>query len=175
MTDRLKQIWSGFEQQTSRHLTGNGIDNIHVPNRREWRAEDTKFLGENFEAPADRAFAALQYKLAEAEHKYGRKRSAFKPSRQKAQASFRNTDMGADMSPDHQQEAAGYTKSAYGPSVEAQTPNVATGDPRQALLASLKETDFRVLRREINYMAQGADKTAREMKKRNRKKFLGIF
>ena len=128
MSDRLKQIWTGFERRTARHLTGNGIDNINVPSRREWRAEDVKFLPDDFEAPADRAFAALRYKLAEANAKH-RGRS-------------RRNALGDGLRED----------SAYGPSLRSREPHVGAGDPRQAMLASMRETDFRVLRREINYI-----------------------
>lgn len=162
MSDRLKQIWSGFEHQTNRHLTGQGIDNIHVPSRREWRADDSKFLPDDFEAPADRAFAALEYKLATATKKHGRRRAAGNKKRG-----------GVNYSADERFE------SAYGPG-EPVNAKMAAGDPHQALLASLRETDFRVLRREINYSAHELNKDGKGLLKRNnktskRKKFLGIF
>ena len=78
MSDRLKKIWADFEGQTNRNLTGNGVDNIHVPNRKEWRTDDNRFLPDQFEAPAERAFAALTWKLSEAEKRLTRKRSKFK-------------------------------------------------------------------------------------------------
>ncbi len=74
MTDRLKQIWGGFEETTSRHLTGGGVDNIHVPHRVDYAAVDETFLPENFHAPAETAFAALRDKLAAQERKFGRKK-----------------------------------------------------------------------------------------------------
>lgn len=161
MSDRLKQIWSGFEHQTSRHLTGQGIDNIHVPSRREWRADDSKFLPGDFEAPADRAFAALEYKLATESKKHGRRRSTSSKKRH-----------GAHHDADQRFEQA------YGPG-EPTNREMAAGDPHQALLASLRETDFRVLRREINYSAQASDVKKGRKKSRHkgpgRKKFLGIF
>ena len=159
MSDRLKQIWSGFETQTSRHLTGQGIDNIHVPSRREWRADDTKFLSGDFEAPADRAFTALEYKLAAAASKHGRRKTRFNPDT-RIQAQF-----GAEGDPE---------RSAYGPSAESLVPRMPSGDPAQALLASLRETDFCTLRREISYSADASGMVGRKIK-RGRKKFLGLL
>ncbi|MFQ5563419.1 MAG: hypothetical protein ACE5FO_07605 [Parvularculaceae bacterium] len=74
MTERLKQIWAGFEGKTERRLTGRGVDNIAVPHRRDWRAEDAQFLPENFEAPAAKAFEALKHRLAETEAAQSKKR-----------------------------------------------------------------------------------------------------
>lgn len=69
MADRLKQIWGGFEGATTRRLVGGGIDNIHVPERRDRDAADSQFLPENFSPPADAAFAALKAQLARHERK----------------------------------------------------------------------------------------------------------
>ncbi len=74
MTDRLKQIWAGFEEKTTRRLSGRGVENIAVPHRRDWRAEDEQFLPENFEAPAKKAFEALKSRLAETEAGQSQKR-----------------------------------------------------------------------------------------------------
>lgn len=178
MSHRLKQIWSGFEQQTTRTLTGHGVDAIHVPSRREWRADDTRFLTDDFEAPADRAFSALAYKL----------------EMQAAQFSKKNKRK-------TRTDQFGYGQSAqYAPASDPQrsqdlvSPGVpavggTTADPRQALVASLQSTDFRVLRREIAYQPSfnTAGKGKRKGKKRphsdhragqkagQRKKFLGLF
>ena len=73
MTDKLKTIWAGFEETTSRHLTGSGVDNILVPHRVDYAAEDETFLPENFDAPAEAAFSALREKLKKQERKFGRK------------------------------------------------------------------------------------------------------
>ncbi len=153
MSDHLKKIWSGFEQQTSRKLTGTGIDNIHVPDRREWRSTDNKFLPQDFEAPAERAFAALSWKLSEEEKRLAKKAK-------KRQSKYDDA-----------------TRFAYGnPEGRETRQYTAEGDPRQALLASLKETDFRVLRREINYLDSGGASATEDMLKRKpKKKFLGLF
>ncbi len=74
MGNRLKDIWSGFEQTTSRHLTGRGVENINVPHRTDYAAEDEAFLPEKFSAPAEAAFAALHERLKHHEKRFGGKR-----------------------------------------------------------------------------------------------------
>ena len=69
MTERLKQIWGGFESATTRRLTGRGVDNIAVPARRDYAAPDAGFLPEGFTPPAEAAFAALRAELAAKERK----------------------------------------------------------------------------------------------------------
>ena len=54
MSSRLKNIWAGFEETTSRHLTGGGVDNIAVPHRVDYTAEDESLLPEGFDAPPKR-------------------------------------------------------------------------------------------------------------------------
>ena len=44
MAERLKQIWAGFAETTSRHLTGKGVDNIIVPHRSDYTVDDSGFL-----------------------------------------------------------------------------------------------------------------------------------
>lgn len=65
MTERLKQIWSGFESVTARRLTGRGIDNIAVPHRQDWQADDAQFLPQNYPAPSYAAMESLRARLAE--------------------------------------------------------------------------------------------------------------
>ena len=77
MSDRLKQIWSGFSGTTTRNLTGRGIDNILVPHRSDYSATDEAFLPENFSAPAEAAVSALRENLSRKEKKFARKK---KPS-----------------------------------------------------------------------------------------------
>jgi hypothetical protein len=60
MTERLKQIWAGFTETTTRRLTGKGVDNIVVPHRTDYAAADSEILPEGFEDPATRALAALK-------------------------------------------------------------------------------------------------------------------
>ncbi len=77
MSDRLKQIWSGFEQTTSRHLTGRGVDNIAVPPRADYSPRDANLLPEDYNAPASAAFSALRENLSKKEKLFaGRKQSA---------------------------------------------------------------------------------------------------
>ena len=149
MSERLKQIWAGFADQTTRNLTGNGINNIHVPNRREWRADDAQFLPQDFEQPAERAFAALDYAMANAAKKHAK--------------NMRNTSAPQDS-----------THSAYGDH-NTQARFAAAMDPRRALLASLRETDFRVLRREIDYTQFAATETEDRLKNKPKKKRFGLF
>lgn len=75
MTERLKQIWAGFEETTSRRLTGRGVDNIAPPRRVDYRAEDEELLPQDFHGPAETAFAALRETLAAQEKKFSRKRA----------------------------------------------------------------------------------------------------
>ncbi|MEM8770029.1 MAG: hypothetical protein AAGD92_00130 [Pseudomonadota bacterium] len=75
MADRLKDIWSGFSATTDRRLTGKGVENIIVPHRSDYDAVDRQFLPENFESPAERAFAALRADLSAKEKKINRKRT----------------------------------------------------------------------------------------------------
>ena len=72
MTERLKEIWTGFSAQTERKLTGKGVDNIIVPHRADYDALDRQFLPEGYESPAERAFAALRADLKAKGKKFGR-------------------------------------------------------------------------------------------------------
>lgn len=75
MSDRLKQIWSGFSHVTTRQLTGRGVDNIYVPQRSDYSAADEAFLPKDFNAPAQAAFTALRENLGKKERIFaGRKR-----------------------------------------------------------------------------------------------------
>lgn len=75
MTERLKEIWSGFSAQTERKLTGRGVDNIIVPHRADYDALDRALLPEDYESPAERAFTALRADLKTKEKKFtGKKR-----------------------------------------------------------------------------------------------------
>ena len=70
MGDRLKQIWAEFEETTTRRLTGRGVENIAVPRRVDYSADDADFLPDEFAAPAQAAFSALRTKLEEQEKKF---------------------------------------------------------------------------------------------------------
>ena len=88
MGNRLKNIWAGFEGVTSRQLTGGGVDNIAVPHRVDYAAEDEALLPENFDAPSAAAFTALREKLERQEKKFGRK-----PRRNRNQSDSMAPDM----------------------------------------------------------------------------------
>ena len=70
MDKRLKKIWSGFEETTDRRLTGGGVDNIIVPHRMDYIADDKALLTAEYSAPAQAAFAALRDRLAAQEKNY---------------------------------------------------------------------------------------------------------
>ncbi|MEO1136137.1 MAG: hypothetical protein AAFW68_05935 [Pseudomonadota bacterium] len=76
MSERLKQIWSGFSDATERQLTGRGVDNIAVPPRADYSAHDEELLPEGYSTPAAAAFSALRENLARKEKKFGRKKEA---------------------------------------------------------------------------------------------------
>lgn len=80
MSERLRQIWSGFEGQTTRNLTGRGVDKIVVPQRSDWRADDEAFLPEAFEGPAKAAFDVLTHnRKAQKKRFFGRKKKDASP------------------------------------------------------------------------------------------------
>ena len=80
MGNRLKEIWAGFEGVTSRHLTGGGVENIPVPHRVDFNADEEPALPEGVtSAPAEAAFAVLREKLSEQE-----KRFSIRPKKRRA-------------------------------------------------------------------------------------------
>ena len=78
MAERLKQIWAGFEETTTRRLTGKGVENIIVPHRTDYSAVDQEFLPEGFEDPSSSAFSALHEELAAQQNRFGRKNKSRK-------------------------------------------------------------------------------------------------
>ena len=77
MSDRLKQIWAGFSSETTRSLTGRGVENILVPHRSDYAAIDESLLPEDFSTPAAAAFSSLRENLSKKEKKFAAKK---KPS-----------------------------------------------------------------------------------------------
>ncbi|MEO0878478.1 MAG: hypothetical protein AAFY22_02080 [Pseudomonadota bacterium] len=73
MTERLKQIWSGFEGVTTRRLTNRDIDGIDVPRRLDEAADSEALLSEDFAGPAAAAFEALKSELSAKAKKAQRK------------------------------------------------------------------------------------------------------
>lgn len=75
MVERLKQIWGGFEQTTTRKLTGRGVENIVLPQRAAERAPKDAPSPEKagVEAPAEAAFAALRDQLGAHHKRFGKK------------------------------------------------------------------------------------------------------
>lgn len=148
MNERLKQIWAGFEKTTTRRLTGRGVDQIVVPGRTDWRAEERASLAPEAILPAEAAFSALKHRLSASEQRSARKEE------RRAKAEGRSLS-----SPPDPVEAAN-----------------AAPESVKDLMMGLKATQARVERREIDYTAylatnpKGAPKLAPP-----RKKLFGVF
>lgn len=151
MTDRLRQIWGGFEETTTRRLTGRGIENVEVPHRRDWSAEAKQDLAEGVPGPAEAAFAELKFRLSAAEQKAAKK-AARKRRRRGERHDFSDAPpapLSADAMPEGAPKAA------------------------QELIRGLKATEARVDRSEglyTTHMAAASDRPGAK-----RKKFLGLF
>ncbi len=91
MAERLKQIWSGFAEVTTRNLTGKGVEGIIVPHRADYAPDDSQFLPEAYEGPAARAFDTLRADLAAKNKKFGRRKQT-EPSPQSEAAATRAGD-----------------------------------------------------------------------------------
>lgn len=143
MNERLKQIWSGFEKSTARRLTGRGVDQIIVPGRTDWRAEERASLAPEAILPAEAAFSALKHRLSASEQRAARKEE------RRAKAEGRSLAGAPD------------------PIDAANTSAEAVRD----LMMGLKATQARVERRDIDYTAwlatkpKGAPKLAAPKKK----------
>lgn len=150
MAERLKQIWGGFERVTQRSLTGRGIENIDVPNRRDFQASDEAFLPKNFSAPADAAFAALKHRLTAAEQR------AAKREERRAKAEGRSFAAPPDpISAD---------------ALEANAP-----DSVKDLIRGLHSTEMRTRRRDFDYADYAASGVKGAPKLKARRKLFGIF
>lgn len=79
MTDHLKEIWGRFEEQTTRNLTGSGVDNIPRPNIEEMERHRSELksaheaasvpMPEGVKEPAQAAFDALRQRLTDFDKK----------------------------------------------------------------------------------------------------------
>ncbi|MEM6414653.1 MAG: hypothetical protein AAF720_08350 [Pseudomonadota bacterium] len=69
MSERLKQIWRGFERKTERRLTGSGVDDIALPPRTVEDGGADQFLPNDFTPPSQAAFSALKAEIFAAEGK----------------------------------------------------------------------------------------------------------
>lgn len=149
MNERLKQIWSGFERSTTRRLTGRGVDNILVPARTDWRAEERASLAPEAILPAEAAFSALKHRLTAAEQR------AVKREERRAKAEGRSLSASA---PDP---------------VEAAN---AAPDGVRDLMLGLKATEARIERRDIDYVKwAAANPKAAPKLMTPRKKIFGIL
>lgn len=147
MSDRLKQIWTGFEGVTTRRLTGRGVDNIITPPRRDYAADDGSFIPEGTSAPSQQAFEALKTRLA-VQEELGRRRGK---KRRRAEADLEQAYRDDDTSPDAPEAA-------------------------KEMLRGLKATEDRTVRTSASYAAQISSNAGRELDSlKKRKKFLGIF
>ena len=155
MTDRLKQIWSGFEGVTTRRLVSGGVENIDVPNRHEFSNDEQPTLPPEFHAPSAAALDALKTRLLAAE------KAAKAPRRTKGKK--RPLHDGASFSAsDHQHGGA--------MSFEGAPPET------KAMLRGLKSTQDRTERPHMLYSADMAKRASAELDSlKKRKKFLGIF
>ena len=149
MSERLKQIWAGFSSETTRHLTGRGVDNILVPHRTDYAETDESFLPENYHGPAESAFSALRENLSKKEKMFGgRKKASEEPGR------------------------------ATLPSeVEDFTAATAFSSASDDLIRGLRATAMRVARPDYDYGAffSSAEGKAQFKKHKKKKKRFGIF
>lgn len=148
MNERLKQIWSGFEKTTTRRLTGRGVDQIIVPGRTDWRAEERASLAPEAILPAEAAFAALKTRLSAAGERAARKE-------------------------ERRAKAEGRSLAGAPDPIEAAN---AVAEPVRDLMMGLKATEARIERREIDYTAYLATKPKGAPKlEAPRKKIFGVF
>lgn len=148
--ERLKQIWGGFERVTQRRLTGRGVENIDVPNRRELAAHDEEFLPKNFAAPADAAFAALKRRLSAAE-----------------QRQWKNEERRA--------RAEGRSYAAPPAPLSAEAAEAGAPESVRDLIRGLKSTEMRTQRRDVDYVAFAAANPKSAPKLKSRRKIFGVF
>lgn len=156
--ERLRQIWAGFEQRTERRLTGRGVDNIVLPHRHDWRAEEASLLTEGAPEPARAAFDALKTRLAAVEAE----RAAPQKGRRRRGETQAAYDAGDE---------------AFAAPLTADASFDAAPEAARDLIKGLRATEFRVARGEIDYGRFIASEAGRELEslKKKRKKFLGIF
>jgi len=154
MSDRLRQIWGGFEETTTRRLTGSGIDGVEVPPRRDFAADLEADLSDGIAAPAEAAFTELKHRLSAAEQ-----RAAKKQARKRRKRSGGRGDM------------ADYTAAPPAPLSADALPD---GAPKaaQELIKGLKATEARIERSGSLYTVHMAAAQGRSTK---RKKFFGLF
>jgi len=150
MAERLKQIWGGFERVTERSLTGRGVENIDVPNRRDFQAQDDAFLPKNFSAPADAAFAALKHRLSAAEQRTIRKE-------------------------ERRARAGGRSFAAPPAPLSGDATETAAPDSVRDLIRGLHATEMRVRRGDADYAAFAAANPKATPRLKSRKKIFGIF
>ncbi|MEZ5892725.1 MAG: hypothetical protein R3C58_06220 [Parvularculaceae bacterium] len=150
MAERLKQIWGGFERVTQRSLTGRGVDNIELPNRRELQAHDDAFLPKQYSAPADAAFTALKHRLSAAEQRAVRRE-------------------------ERRARAEGRSFSAPPAPLSGDAAEMSAPDSVRDLIRGLHATEMRTERRDFDYASFASANPKGLPKLKGRKKFLGLF
>ncbi|OFX02641.1 MAG: hypothetical protein A3E78_07940 [Alphaproteobacteria bacterium RIFCSPHIGHO2_12_FULL_63_12] len=150
MPERLKQIWGGFERVTERSLTGRGVENIDVPNRREYQAQDEMFLPKSFSPPADAAFTALKHRLSAGEQRALRKE-------------------------ERRARSEGRSFSAPPAPLSGDAPETLAPDSVRDLIRGLHSTEMRTQRRDFDYASFAAANPKATPKLKSRKKLFGIF
>jgi hypothetical protein len=148
VSGRLKQIWSGFEGVTTRHLTGGGVDRIETRSRRDYDASISAPVADHsVPSPAETAFAALRHRLSAAEQRQARRE-------EKASRKSGARAMAAPPAP-----------------LSPQMPADAAPEAVQDLVRGLRATSFRTDRSYADYPALAQSKSAGT----GRKKIFGIF
>ncbi|HNR76117.1 MAG TPA: hypothetical protein PKM48_03245 [Parvularculaceae bacterium] len=150
MTERLKQIWGGFERVTTRNLTGRGVDNIEIPERFDYLAVEEDLLPKNFSAPADAAFAALKHRLSAAEQRQMKRE-------------------------ERRAKAAGKSFAAPPAPLSAESAEASVPDSVKDLIRGLRSTAMRTERREVDYASFAEANPKRTPKLTAKKKFFGLF
>ena len=148
MSDKLRQIWSGFEAKTTRRLTGRGIENIVAPHRSDEDRLSEQFLPKDFTPPSEAAFSALRLQLSTMEKEVERSKARRGGGRRARQTFDASRQSGAHDA----------------------------GEAAIDLLMGLEATERRVERSTMSYgqfLASNAGGKLSESKKR--KKFLGLF
>lgn len=153
--DRLQQIWAGFEQVTTRNLTGRGVDNIPRPvveetERHRSLLEDAHRatsvpMPDGVTEPAEAAFAALQRQMM--------------PLDGKGKAKGRKSR----------------AKQSLGEQPVVPETSVPKLDQDEQLFKDLKTTEMLTTRRDGDYDTWLAAREEERRSQKKRKKFLGIF
>ena len=166
MNDRLSQIWKGFEQRTSRRLTGSGVDNIPRPQIEEMERHRSLLedahrasavpMPDGVPEPSRAAFDALRERLTGFDAK-GRPEKRRTPE------------------PDERPSAGQSYSQSFSPATARNSGARGSGAvlPGERLMADLKATENLTARRDVDYLSHSMK--AKDDQPRKRRKFLGLF